>query len=35
LEDLKSAAAGLQASFSVAFDVQQRCAQAEAGLPED
>jgi HNH endonuclease len=33
LEDLKSAAAGLQARSSVAFDVQQRCAQAEAGLP--
>ena len=35
LEDLKSAAAGLQARSSVAFDVQQRCAQAEAGLPAD
>ena len=33
LEDLKSAAAALQASSSVAFDVQQRRAQAEAGLP--
>lgn len=33
LEDLKSAAAGLQARSSVAFDVRQRCAQAEAGLP--
>lgn len=35
LEDLKSAAAALQASSAVAFDVQQRRAQAEAGLPAD
>ncbi|MEK0154256.1 HNH endonuclease [Arthrobacter oryzae] len=35
LEDLKSAAAAMQARDSVAFDVQQRCAQTEAGLPAD
>ena len=35
LEDLKSAAASMQARSSVAFDVQQRRAQAESGLPAD
>ncbi|WLQ05330.1 HNH endonuclease [Arthrobacter oryzae] len=35
LEELKSAAAAMQARDSVAFDVQQRCAQTEAGLPAD
>lgn len=35
LEDLKSAAAAMQARSSVAFDVQQRGAQVEAGLPAD
>lgn len=35
LEDLKSAAAAMQARSSVAFDVHQRRFQAEAGLPAD
>lgn len=35
LEDLKSAAAALQARVAVAFDVLQRREQAEAGLPAD
>ncbi|WP_230119000.1 HNH endonuclease signature motif containing protein [Arthrobacter sp. Bi83] len=33
LEDLKSAAAALQARMTVAFDLQQRRAQARAGVP--
>lgn len=35
LEDLKSAAAGLQARIAVAFDAAQRRAQAVAGVPAD
>jgi hypothetical protein len=35
LEDLKSAAAALQARIAVGFDVGQRRAQAEAGVPAD
>ena len=35
LEDLKSAAAGLQARIAVAFDAAQRRAQAAAGVPAD
>lgn len=35
LEDLKSAAAGLQARIAVAFDADQRRAQAAAGVPAD
>jgi hypothetical protein len=35
LEQLKSAAAGLQARATVAFDSLQRRAQAEAGVPAD
>lgn len=35
LEELKSAAAGLQACATVAFDGLQRRAQAEAGVPAD
>ncbi|WP_306915649.1 MULTISPECIES: HNH endonuclease [unclassified Arthrobacter] len=35
LEDLKSAAAALQAQLAVTFDLQQRREQAEAGLPAD
>jgi uncharacterized protein DUF222/HNH endonuclease len=35
LEDLKSAAAGLQAWIAVAFDADQRRAQAAAGVPAD
>lgn len=33
LEDLKSAAAGMQARIAVAFDFAQRRAQAEVGIP--
>jgi hypothetical protein len=35
LEDLKSAAAGLQARVAVAFDALQRRTQREAGVPAD
>ncbi|MBT2555241.1 HNH endonuclease, partial [Arthrobacter sp. ISL-5] len=35
LEDLKSAAAALQARIAVAFDADQRRAQAAAGVPAD
>jgi len=35
LEDLKSAAAALQARFTVAFDVLQRREQRDAGVPAD
>jgi hypothetical protein len=35
LEDLKSAAAGLQARIAVAFDAAQRRAQAESGVSAD
>ncbi|WP_260680800.1 13E12 repeat family protein [Arthrobacter sp. KBS0703] len=35
LEDLKSAAAALQARIAVGFDAGQRRAQAEAGVPAD
>ena len=35
LEDLKSAAAGLQARIAVSFEARQRRAQREAGVPAD
>ncbi|GAA3320796.1 HNH endonuclease [Arthrobacter ramosus] len=35
LEDLKSAAAGLQARIAVAFDAAQRSAEAAAGVPAE
>ncbi|MFB9821139.1 HNH endonuclease, partial [Arthrobacter ramosus] len=35
LEDLKSAAAGLQARITVAFDAAQRSAEAAAGVPAE